>query len=511
MKGNERSIASKAVPVSLAFMMVTSVLTACSGGAAPASTTGTGATADSGPPTEISIFTEFSTPEPPAADNPVTKEFEKRTNTKLTITWASPNAWEEKQNVMLASGDMPDLMKIKDMKQTQAITMIKQGAFWDLTPYLKDYKNLSAYPKEIMDSVKVNGKQYILPSVRPLHGSSFFNIRQDWLDNVGLKMPHTMDEFYTAMKAFVEKDPDKNGKADTYGYNGKNWEKVLDVFNKSNGKWKEQDGKLVDTDLEQGTREGLVYLNKMYKDKILPEDFVAMKTTDFENMAKTGKVGVQMDTTEGVFRATEGAQKLDPKADFVAMTYLESAAGKMVSTGSGFAGLYVIPKKVPEAKMKKILALMDYGASEEGFELACYGLKDIHFTVVDGFKTATDQAVKDSVSQSSFGKIFERFDPYLWAYRVGMPKATFERNKKIIDERANYGVSDVSIGLMSDIDLKMGPDFKKKMDDMKVKVIMGKEPIESWDAMVKSFKADANYLKMIDEFNKSYQDRKSGK
>ncbi|MDQ0873572.1 putative aldouronate transport system substrate-binding protein [Paenibacillus sp. V4I3] len=511
MKEIGRVITSKAAPASLAFIMVASVLSACSGGATPVSTTGTSATADSGTPTEISIFTEFSTPEPPAADNPVTKEFEKRTNTKLNITWASPNAWEEKQNVMLASGDMPDLMKIKDMKQTQAINMIKQGAFWDLTPYLKDYKNLSAYPKEIMDSVKVNGKQYILPSVRPLHGSSFFNIRQDWLDNVGLKMPHTMDEFYTALKAFVDKDPDKNGKADTYGYNGKNWEKVIDIFNKSNGKWKEAGGKLVDTDLEQGTRDGLIYLNKMYKDKILPEDFIAMKTTDFENMAKAGKVGVQMDTTEGVFRSTEGAQKLDPKADFVAMNYLESPAGKMVHTGSGFAGLYVIPKKVPEAKMKKILALMDYGASEEGFELACYGLKDIHFKVVDGFKTATEQAVKDSVSQSSFGKIFERFDPYLWAYRVGMPKATFERNKKIVDDRANYGVADVSIGLLSEVDLKMGPDYKKKMDDMKVKVIMGKEPIESWDAMVKTFKTDANYMKMIEEFNKAYQDRKNGK
>ncbi|NHW35428.1 hypothetical protein GQF04_12500 [Paenibacillus aceris] len=46
---------------------------------------------------------------------------------------------------------------------------------------------------------------------------------------------------------------------------------------------------------------------------------------------------------------------------------------------------------------------------------------------------------------------------------------------------------------------------------MKVKVIMGKEPVESWDAMVKSFKADANYMKMTDEFNQAYQDRKKGK
>ncbi|MDR6879994.1 putative aldouronate transport system substrate-binding protein [Bacillus sp. 3255] len=508
MRGKTRVTLRSLVPSSVAVMMLTSILSACSG---TSGSQGASGTAKDEKPTEISIFTEFSTPEPPGADNPVTKEFEKRTNTKLNIMWTSPNAWEEKQNVLLASGDMPDLMKIKDMKQVQAINLIKQGAFWDLGPYLKDYKNLYAYPQEIMDLVKVNGKQYILPSVRPLQGGSFFNIRKDWLDNVGLPMPQTMDDFYNALKAFTEKDPDKNGKNDTYGYNGKDWGKVLDIFNKSNGKWKDVNGKLVDTDMEPGTRDGLLYLNKMFKEKIIPEDFAVMKTTDYENMAKAGKVGVQPDTTEGVFRATEGAQKLDPKADFVAMTYLEGPNGKMVHTSSGFAGLYLIPKKVPEAKMKKILALMDYGASEEGFELACYGLKDIHFTVVDGFKTTTEQAVKDSVSQSSFGKIFEKYDPYLWAYRVGMPKAMFERNKKIVDDRANYGISDVSIGLMSDTDLKMGPDFKKKMDDMKIKVIMGKEPIESWDALVKSMKADANYTKMVEEFNQAYQTRKNSK
>ncbi|WP_171628295.1 extracellular solute-binding protein [Paenibacillus plantarum] len=506
---DKKSMAKRSlVPSSVTIMLLTSMLTACSG--ADSSQGANGAAKDE-KPTEISIFTEFSTSEPPAADNPVTKEFEKRTNTKLNIMWTSSNGLAEKQNVLLASGDMPDLMRIIDMKQVQAINMIKQGAFWDLGPYLKDYKNLSAYPKEIMDRSKVNGKQYMLPSVRPLHGGTFFNIRTDWLNNVGLPMPQTLDDFYNATKAFVDKDPDRNGKNDTYGYNGKNWSYLIDIFNKSNGKWKEVNGKLVDTDLEPGTRDGLIYLNKMFKDKIIPEDFSIMKTTDYENMAKAGKVGVQSDTTEGVFRSTEGAQKLDPKADFVAMTYLEGPQGKMVPTGIGFTGLYVIPKTVSEAKMKKILALLDYGASEEGFELACFGIKDVHFKVVDGFKTTTEQAVKDSVSQSSFGKIFEKYDPYLWAYRVGMPKEVFERNKKIVDDRANYGVTDVSVGLLSDIDLKMGPDFKKKMDDMKIKVIMGKEPIESWDALVKTFKADANYMKMIDEFNQAYQDRKNSK
>lgn len=148
---------------------------------------------------------------------------------------------------------------------------------------------------------------------------------------------------------------------------------------------------------------------------------------------------------------------------------------------------------------------MDYGASEEGFQLACFGLPDIHFTTdKDGFKIATEQAFKDSVSQSSFGKIFERYDKYLWAFRTGMPKELFERNKKIIDEREKVSIDDPSVGLVSETWLKAGPDYTKKISDLKTKVIMGQEPIEAWDAYVAKLKADATYMKTIDEMNQAY-------
>lgn len=47
--------------------------------------------------TEISIMTNFSTPEPPGADNVIVQEIGKRTNTKLNIQWVSSNNYAEKQ------------------------------------------------------------------------------------------------------------------------------------------------------------------------------------------------------------------------------------------------------------------------------------------------------------------------------------------------------------------------------------------------------------------------------
>ena len=42
-------------------------------------------------------------------------------------------------------------------------------------------------------------------------------IRQDWLDALGLSVPSTMEEVLEDAILFATKDPDGNGKADTYG------------------------------------------------------------------------------------------------------------------------------------------------------------------------------------------------------------------------------------------------------------------------------------------------------
>ena len=72
---------------------------------------------------------------------------------------------------------------------------------------MKEYKNLMDAPKQTWDNTKINGKNYVVPIVRPLEVGGLA-IRRDWLDKLGLKMPTTMDELYTVMKAFKEKEPD---------------------------------------------------------------------------------------------------------------------------------------------------------------------------------------------------------------------------------------------------------------------------------------------------------------
>ncbi|MFH5185225.1 extracellular solute-binding protein [Paenibacillus sp. TAB 01] len=156
-------------------------------------------------PTPINIMMELTLTEPPADDNPVKQEIEKRTNTKLNISWVSSNNFVEKQNVTLASGDIPELMMVNDAYDPQVMMLARQGAFWDITPFVKDYPNLQALQADSWKNTSIDGKSYGVPRLRALIGGGNFPlIRKDWLDQLGLKQPETMDDIYQVFKAFTE-------------------------------------------------------------------------------------------------------------------------------------------------------------------------------------------------------------------------------------------------------------------------------------------------------------------
>src|SRR5690606_40530230 len=70
----------------------------------------------------------------------------------------------------------------------------------------------------------------------PVTGSSieeatYIWIRTDWLDNLGLEAPRTIDDLLKISKAFTTKDPDQNGEDDTYGLMLSNylWDPIADM------------------------------------------------------------------------------------------------------------------------------------------------------------------------------------------------------------------------------------------------------------------------------------------
>ncbi|MCC3372282.1 extracellular solute-binding protein [Cohnella sp. REN36] len=491
-----------------AILLLTVILSACSGTSEGGSKTGTGE-GKAAAPTKITMLVPYFSTEPPTDDNVVVVEAEKRTNTDLKITWSPVATYEEKVNVTLAGGDLPDLITVLNPFTPQVRKLVQQGAFWDLTPFFKDYPNLMKFPEETYTNTKMqDGKNYGIPRVRPTEGGGQFPyIRKDWLDKLGLPVPETLDDLYQVMKAFANNDMGGNG--NTIALAGP-LDFVYNVMNGTSGWFMVKDGQLVHAMLEPGTRDALVWLNKAYKEKLIPQDFPALKFITARDMMAAGKVGIFSDTVAEAWRTHQEQLKVNPKADFLPLVSLTGPFGPYNFRDTGHYGMHMIPKSVPEKKVRAILQFMDYGASDEGAELGSYGFKGIHFTEENGMKLTTEQAMKDNVSQQAFGQLFINYDKYMRAYFAGMPPEILERNKQIIDARAEISVPDPASGLYSETKVTVGPEYDKKIDDLRTKIIMGKAPIEAWDTFTDELRKDPKFQKMIQELNDSYQKRVKG-
>jgi putative aldouronate transport system substrate-binding protein len=171
--------------------------------------------------------------------------------------------------------------------------------------------------------------------------------------------------------------------------------------------------------------------------------------------------------------------------------------------------MFVIPKTVPQDKVKKLLAFLDYGASDEGAELANYGIKDVTFTKSGDTYTLTD-AAKNDPSFQFMQNIFSKYDKY-GNVSIGMSPELTKRDHDAIDAAEKVSIPSPLDGLTSATAQKLGSDYDKKIQDMKTKVIMGKASPEDWDAFAAGLKADANYMKILDEYNAEYQKKMGGK
>jgi putative aldouronate transport system substrate-binding protein len=474
-------------------------------------------------PTSIKIMTQSWANEPPTTDNVITKEVEKRTNTKLNILWSSPNKYDDKVSAMLASGDIPELTLVENPFTSQIRQLVTDGAFWDLTDFIKDYPNLNAIPKDIWNNTKMqDGRNYGIPRPRSLGGGGRMPaIRMDWLDKLNLKYPETIDDIYTVMKAFTEKDPDGNGIKDTYGYIGawntglgsaesSSW--IFNSFTGSVGDWKTENGKLISTYLMPEMRDALVWYHKIYSEGLIPKDFVNMPHfPDVMEMVSKGKAGIFADGLTGTFRVQSELNKISANAEMRPMTYVAGPHGKLSMLTIGYKGIYLIPKTVSQEKLKKILEFMEFGVSEEGHVLSSYGFKDVHYKEKDGFKVVTDQALKDNVSQQAWGQIYGMYDKYQYGYYLGMPSQVFERNKKIIDTVSDMGTSDPASGLYSETSQLVGSEISKRINDLMLKIVLGKEPIEAWDTYIAKLKEDKQFQKIVEEINSSYKKRMNAK
>ena len=155
-------------------------------------------------------------------NNVYTQAIEERSNIHIDWNTVTQADYDTKLNLIIASGDYPDIFLSPDWSPTQIEVLANDGVLTPLTPYIEQYgentrRILERFPRLKRVLTMSDGHIYSLPSLAGAYHAQAPHkmwVNTLWLEALDLEIPQTTEEFVDMLIAFKTRDPNGNGEAD---------------------------------------------------------------------------------------------------------------------------------------------------------------------------------------------------------------------------------------------------------------------------------------------------------
>ena len=463
----------------------------------------------------------------------IAKELSKRTG--VTVEYVHPPLGQEKDvfNILVASGDLPDIIAYRwtdfpggpSAAINNNVIIKLNDAINKWSPNFKNYieKDRPQFTKEAkMD----DGSYYFYPLVRDgktLLITSGPIIRKDWLNDLGLSVPETTDEWYTMLKAFKDK---KGATAPLTTIGDKNGFQCLQMFegcfNTYRGFYVGKDGKIACGYTTQEFKKMLEYFNKLYSDGLLDKNFNSTDRKAQDSNMLNNKSGATYGAGgSGIGLWIPSMKDKDPKYDLIASKFPVQKKGDKPSFVNWTSGMDKNTQAAITTKCKDVEAaarFLDYGFGKEGHLLMNFGIEGKSYTMVNGNPIYTEE-ITNNPQKRSFSQALAN-----WT-NCSSGGAALVQDERQLDQfysfpqqkeaLKNWGSTDLTtMPLITPTDTESAEQAKIMNEintytlEMQVKFIMGTEPLTNFDKFVDNLKkmnierATALQQQALDRYNK---------
>lgn len=421
--------------------------------------------------------------------------------------------------LLLSSGELPDVISyLHNEAYTGGIPKLYAE---DVCIELNDLidKNMPHLKKifeehtNVARDMKTNdGKFLYFQRINPLEtmsekmaaGSAGIVMRQDWLDNVGLEVPTTIDEWYQVLKAFKNMDPNGNGINDEIPFDASSAGLAYfeGGFGFSSNIYIDPDtGKVNHGAVTQQYKNYLEEMNKWYSEGLIVNVFDESGNHVKATVADENIAGDIAGSWKGLANAWEKSlpliQEKNPSAALAAAPYPIADNGVMYINNANFSSIQRETQlistncKSPEA----VAAIIDYMYSEEGSELMLWGEEGVTFEKdANGVRTLTEFGnaqveLPDGTKPQNYkmyGNMSTGF-PTFGMFEIDLAS----RKQEYVDACEIWSSGDFSLNYpkavtLSAEELEKVSDGNTEISDyifeMRWKFITGQEPISNFDA-----------------------------
>lgn len=321
-------------------------------------------------------------------------------NVDWTVVCGSGDEISAQYLAMLASGSYPDIIQWQhNNSYTGGVSQLyADGIIIELNDvidkYMPNYKALlDANPQIAKTLMDDEGRYLYFTVINPLNTNlekvdkTWWGLmmRQDWLDNVGMEAPTTMDEWYDVLTAFKEGDPNGNGEMDEIPFDagaaGHNL--FLPAFDIMSGVYiNPETGKVAYGQYTQNYKAYLETMNKWYAEGLLQniwnEDgsLVGSDVTDSNIYADLS--GSWKGLSNYWEQRLPQLLEKNPNADFVAVQWVKDEAGNFYGgyTDFSYGDRHSVVISVDCQNVEAAARLIDQMFTEEGTNATTWGTMD---------------------------------------------------------------------------------------------------------------------------------------
>jgi putative aldouronate transport system substrate-binding protein len=454
------------------------------------------------------------------------QELQKKTG--ITIQFQSPpiNQSDEAFSTMVAARNIPDIMTYDIFRYPGGPTKaIQDKVILDITDIINSYSPyvnelFDRWPDTRKDAKTDDGVYFMYPSFNDpeFMCTNGLMLRKDWLEELDLAVPETIDEWYDVLTAFkVKKNVIPFTMEKTYIRSNHYF---VCAYDTNLSFWRDantQQAKFGPA--ESGFREFITTMRKWYMEGLIDPDF----PTQSRQMMDAKILGDQAGATGGFFGSAAGmwlSQKKGEKFDLVFSPYPVTQKGK-VSHFSNWqwplyrgGGLISANNKYPEETGR----MLDYVYSTEGSLLMNYGIEGDSYTLVNGYPTLTPKILNFNGSLQealapytplSGGSVFYQEKPWFEQLVLQYPAQRDGNEKFKILESGQWLIPNVTF---TDSENRVISQYLNEIntyvDEMLIKFILGQEPLSNYGTFVTNperlnYKELVNvYQAALDRYNK---------
>lgn len=447
------------------------------------------------------------------------KKKEELTGIKVNFTHPPLGQQKDQFNLLISTKELPDLIYYNWADAVGGPEkLIEDGRIIRLNELIEQYapnlRKIIESDPEVRKQISLDdGTIYMFPLLKldalKLNATSGLIMRKDWLDKVGLEAPTTIDEWYTVLKAFKEKDPNGNGKADELPFTG-NWgpgnlTKLHDFspgFGVIGG-FEMNGDKVQFGPIQPEYKNFLETMATWYKEGLIDPEIMTNDGKAFDYKVTNNLAGsYQGGVFSGMGKFFNLMRDTDPNFDLTGVPWAISPDGTAYATFNMDNKVLTYGEAITSGadknQLKSIVQWMDFNYSPQGSELFNFGIEGESYV-----KEGEDIKFTDVITNNANGLTY---DQALASYALSIMDGPINQDSRYLDallfdegqKEANASWMKASSALtLPPIRLSIDEASKSTsimsqvntyLNETMTAIISGQKPITEFDKMVDTIK-----------------------